>query len=66
MSREVSFEEDVIDRLARIEENVKSYASHGERIDSLERSRDRAHGLTVVLGAVAGLAAPFLKSKLGL
>lgn len=66
MSRDVSFEEDVIDRLARIEERASAAASLLEargavldkldhRLTVLERHRSYLAGAMAVIAAAAGM-----------
>lgn len=49
-----AFERDVIDRLARIEVNIKNSLGHDDRLASLERSRAWTKGVVVAIGSVGG------------
>ena len=50
---EEGFREDIIDRLARIEEGMAYSGSHESRLVSLESWRSRLIGACLVLGAYA-------------
>jgi hypothetical protein len=57
---DMTFEEDVIDRLGRIETNLEMVPDHETRLRSLETSHNRAAGRNGLLSVFGGGVAAFL------
>jgi hypothetical protein len=58
----LTFEEDVIDRLARIETTIITLP---DRVSSLEKTHNRVLGMAAVLSSGIGLVIPMIRDKLG-
>ena len=60
----LTFEEDVIDRLARIETNALVVADHEARIRTVEKRQTFQLGQVSVIAAIIGLASGWLSTHL--
>jgi hypothetical protein len=56
----ITFEEDVIDRLARIETGLLQIPDHEDRIRALEKRQYKQLGAATLLSAIIGICADLL------